>query len=308
MTQPTAPRMLVSPPTFVDRNYGLLSVVQPRYDEPDAHWRNGVTWTSLCGVALSTFDPCTVSGVGLPAPTKTATSTVTRSGARPFTVFGKVDCSPVGFSQEEERSRAVDALTRTEAWQVERAFLSGRAGSNVNIVLPHLAHTASIVDTMGIQLQCATTQVTGTTVLDVVEGLERLEAAIGSCIGGGQATIHIPLILGEAFFAWSLIKDSGGGQLKTNAGNLVALGAGYDGRAPDGTVQGNVGWIYATGPVFAYRSAPETFTFTEELNRTNNTLETIVERTYVLGFDCCCLYGVAINIGGDVTGQPLSAF
>lgn len=308
MTQPTAPRMLVSPPTYVDRNYGLLSVVQARYDEPDAHWRNGVTWNSLCGVALTTFDPCTVSGVGLSAPTKTASVEVTTSGARPFTVFGKVDCSPVGFSQPEERARAVDALTRTEAWQVERVFLTGRVDATNNIALPHLAHTSSIVDTMGIQLQCATTQVTGSTVLDVVEGLERLEAAIGTCLGASQATIHIPLILGEAFFAWGLIKDSGGGQLKTGAGNLVALGAGYDGRAPNGTSTANVAWIYATGPVFAYRSAPETFTFTEELNRDSNTLETIVERTYLLGFDCCCLYGVAINVGGDVTGQPLSAF
>lgn len=307
MTQPTAPRKLVPPPTFVDRNYGLLSVVQARYDEPDAHWRNGITWTSLCGIALNTFDPCTVSGVGLSAPAKTASVSVTRSGARPFTVFGKVDCSPVGFSQEEERSRAVDALTRSEAWQVERTFLSGRAGSNPNIVLPHLAHNASIVDTMGITLQCSAVQVTGSVVLDIVEGLQRLEAAIGNCIGGGQATIHVPLILGEALFAWGLVKEYGG-QLKTGAGNLVALGAGYDGRAPDGSFPFNAAWVYATGPVFAYRSAPETFTFTEELNRANNTLETIVERTYVLGFDCCCLFGVVINVGGDVTGQPLGAF
>lgn len=305
MTQPTAPRKLVPPPTYVDRNFGLLSVVQPRYDEPDAHWRNGVTWQSLCGLALTTFDPCTVSGVGLSAPDKVAGPDVTTSGARPFTVYGKVDCSPVGYSQEEERSRAVDALTRTEAWQAERVFLTGRVGSNNNIALPHLAHTSSIVDTMGITLQCATTQVTGSVVLDIVEGLQRLEDAIGSCIGAGQATIHIPLVLGEAIFAWGLAKEYGG-QLKTGPGNLIALGAGYDGRAPNGTLTPNVAWIYATGPVFAYRSAPETFTFTEELNRTNNTLETIVERTYLFGFDCCCLYGVAINVGGDITGAPLS--
>lgn len=305
MTQPTAPRRQVPPPAFVDRNFGLLSVVQPRYDEPDSHWRNGVTWESICGFVNSTFDPCAVSGTPNDL-TKTASTTVTRSGARPFTVYGRVDCSPVGYTQQEQQARAVDALTRSEAWQVERTFLSGQAAGVVNVVYPHLAHTSSVSDVMGIQLQCAVTQVTGSTVLDVVEGLDRLEAAIGSCYGG-QATIHVPLILAESFFAWSSFRIDGS-QIKTNAGNLVALGAGYDGRSPGGSITPNVAWVYATGPVFAYRSQPEGFTFTEQFNRATNTLETLVERTYVLGFDCCCLFGVAISVGGDITGQPLSPF
>lgn len=305
MTQPAAPRQLVSPPAFTDRNFGLLSVVQPRYDVAEPYWRNGVTWESICGFVNSTFDPCAVSGTPNEL-TKTASTTVTRSGARPFTVYGRVDCSPVGYTQAEQQSRAVDALTRTESWQVERSFLTGQAGGVLNVALPHLAHTGTISDVMGIQLQCATTQVTGSTVLDVVEGLDRLEAAIGNCYGG-QAVIHVPLIVAEAFFAWSLFRIDGA-QIKTNAGNLVAIGAGYDGRAPNGLVTPNVAWVYATGPVFAYRTRPESFTFTEQFDRSTNTLQTLVERTYVLGFDCCCLYGVAINVGGDVTGQPLSAF
>ena len=56
------PRTLVDPPTFSDRNYGLLSVVQARYDVADQHWRNGVTWDDLCGVGLTTYSPYCVSG------------------------------------------------------------------------------------------------------------------------------------------------------------------------------------------------------------------------------------------------------
>ena len=67
-------------------------------------------------------------------------------------------------------------------------------------------------------------------------------------------------------------------------------------------------WIYATGPVFAYRGAPETFAFREMFDRTANTLKTIVERTYVLGYSCCCLPAIPVSVGGDITGQPLSAF
>lgn len=299
------PRNLVSPPTFTDRNYGLLSVVQPRYDEPDAHWRNGVTFQDICGLAGTTYDPFCVTG-NTPAE-KAGNVTVETYGALPFTVFGEVDCSPVGYSQEEQRQRAVDALTRNESWQVERAFISGRAGGDTNIVYPHLAHNAEVVDTLGITLQCAATQVTGSTVLDVVEGLDRLEAAIGNCYGG-QATIHLPLSLAESMIAWGLIKPDGVQMKTAGAGNLVAIGAGYDGRSPAGAVSSAALWVYATPPVFAYRSAPETFTFKEMLDRDVNTLKTIVERTYVLGFACCCLYGVLISLGGDVTGQPFSAF
>ena len=44
------------------------------------------------------------------------------------------------------------------------------------------------------------------------------------------------------------------------------------------------------------------------LDRETNTLKTIVERTYVLGYSCCCMYAVPISTGGIVTGQPSSAF
>lgn len=299
-------QQMVSPPLFVDRNFGLLSVVQARYDEPDAHWRNGVTWQNLCGMGSTTYDPYCVTGA--PAE-KSANVEVTTSGATPFTVFGEVDCSPVGYSQQEQRARAVDALTRGEPWQVERALLSGVAGGDAGIVYPHLAADTAVFDTTSlptVTLQCAVTTVTGSTVLDVVEGVGRLEAAFSDCYGG-QGTLHVPLILGEQLFRAGIVRVDGA-MIKTQAGNLVALGAGYDGRGPDGTFIANAAWVYMTGPVIAYRSAPETFNFREMLDRSTNTAKTIVERTYVLGFDCCCLFGAPFSVGGIVTGQPLSAF
>jgi hypothetical protein len=296
----------VEPPVFVDRNFGLLSVVQPRYDEPDAHWRNGVTWQGLCGLGSTTYDPYCIE----PDPaTKVANVTTPVRGAQPFTPFAQVDCSPVGYTQQEQRARAVDALTRSESWQVERVFWTGAAGGDANAVYPHLAANQTVVDTgilPTITLQCAATTVTGSVVQDVTEGLGRLEAALGNC-HNGQGVIHVPLILGEQLFRAAAVKVDGP-QIKTQAGNLVALGAGYPGTGPDGTSIPNAVWLYATPPVFAYRSAPETFNFRESFDRTENTLRTIVERTYVLGFDCCCLYAIPVSVGGIVTGQPLSAF
>lgn len=300
------PRQLVSAPTFTDRAFGLLSVAQPRYDEPDLHWRNGVIWQDVCSMGGTTFtDPfCDAS----PAVSdKAANITWTTFGAAPFTVFAEVDCSPVGYTQQEERARAVDALTRTEAFQVEQAFWTGNAGGQA-VVNPHLAASAAVTETNGavtVNLSCAATLITGGVTLDIVEGISRLENAIAQC-WPGQATIHVPLILAQSLAEQHMLRVDGS-QMKLDAsGNLVAIGAGYPGTSPNGILQPNVAWAYATGPIFVYRDQPETFTFTEQFDRSKNTLKTIVERTYVVGHGCCCKFAVAISLGGAVTGQPLS--
>lgn len=308
------PRNLVAPPQFDPRNFGLLSVVQARYDEPDEHWRNGVTWQDICGLGSLTFDQyCLTTGTipvsGAAPASKVDNIDWNTYGAIPFTVFAKVDCSPVGYSQEEQRARAIDALTRTEAYQVENAFWTGTAGGSANQVYPRLAANESVSDPSLFpvtQLQCAATAISGTTILDAVEGLGRVEAALAACYQG-KGVIHVPVLLAAQLFQWNLVEVNAG-QLRTKAGNLVAIGGGYPGTSPAGATTTGALWIYATGPVFAYRSASFTFRFAEMLNRTNNTLETIVERTYVLGYSCCCLPATPISVGGDITGQPLSAF
>ncbi len=299
------PRQLVPPPTFVDRNFGLLSVVEPRFDELDEHWRNGVTWQGLCGIGFTTFDDFCVTG----APPKTPNFSTPLRGATPFTPFAEVDCAPIGYDQAFQEARAADALTRSESWQVENAFWTGTVAASGNKAFPHLAASSSVIDTSflpNVTLQCAATTVTGSTVLDVVEAIGRLESALGTCLNG-QGVLHVPLILGEQLFRAGVVKVDGP-QIKTQAGNLVALGAGYPGTGPDGTSIPNAVWVYITGPVFAYRSPVISFKFRDSFNRSENTAQMIAERTYVLGFDCCCLYAVPVSVGGIVTGQPLSAF
>ena len=307
------PKNLVSAPPFIPRDYGLLSAVSARYDEPDAHWRNGVIWQDICGAGSTTYDPfCLVSGSATTPATKSDNIDWTTFGATPFTVFAEVDCSPVGYSQEEQRARAIDALTRTETWQVERTFWTGRAGGDGSIAFPHLAHSVAVTEFQQgaispvIQLQCAASAVSGTTIMDVTEGFGYLESAFADCYQG-KGLIHVPMALAEALFANHIVQP--GTVLKTGAGNTVVIGAGYNGVSPTGAAPpANSVYVYMTGPVFAYRSAPETFAFKEMFNRSTNTLKTIVERTYVLGFSCCCLPAAIISLGGDITGQPLSAF
>jgi hypothetical protein len=301
------PRMIVPPPTFVDRPYGLWSVVEDRSAQvAESHWRNGVKWQDLCGIGGSTYDPFCLQ---TSPDTKAANITTPNYAATPFVAFAEVDCSPIGYTSTEHEERASAALTRIESWQVERIFATGMAGGDANIAYPHLAATTAVTDlteTTTITLQCATTTVTGSTLLDVTEGIGRLEAALASCLNG-RGVIHVPYILGEQLFRANAVKANGP-QLQTQAGHLVALGAGYPGTGPDGTATPNAVWLYATGPVFGYRSTAERFRFVDSLDRSENTARMIAERTYVLGYSCCCLYAVLVSVGGIVTGQPLSAF
>lgn len=308
------PRDLVAPPTWVDRTYGLLSVVQPRFEPvnpdgtPYTHWRNGVTYQTLCGVGGSTNDDFCVTGS---APSKARNMTTPLRGATPFVAMAEVDCAPIGYSVAEQESRALDALTRTESLQVERSFWTGSVSatgapsSDFTIVYPHLAANAQVLDPAStiqqIILQTAAVTVTGNTVVDIVEGINLLETAMANCYNG-QPVIHVPFSLAEQLFRANVVRINGQ-HLETNGGrSLVALGAGYTGSAPDGSQTPGAAWIYATGQVFAYRSAAQLVApLGQSINRATNLVKMIAERTYVLGFECCH-FGVPISVGGIVTG------
>jgi hypothetical protein len=299
------PRMYVAAPSFEASPFGLLSVVEARYTEDNPHWRTGVQWQPICGTADTTYDPClAVTGSGGPPPTpaaKTAGVTDETRGATPFTVYAGFNCSPAAWA-EEAGERAQDAMTRLESWQVERAFWTGVAGSQ-DTVWPHLAADAERRDMYGVLLQTAADPVTGA-VLDIVEGLGRLEQDLADCYPG-VGVIHVPAVLGPALDANSLVHKDGR-QLRTLNGNVVALGAGYPGTSPAGSAPAaGSAWIYATGPVFAYRSRIEVPPAPSTVNRSNNTVSALAERTYVLGFDCC-LHAALVSTGGEVAGAANS--
>lgn len=319
-----SPLARVQAPNYTPLQYGLWSVVQDRSATPD-RWRSGVHWQPICGTAVTTYDECVVvTGTGGPPPppaAKAATHTIAARGAQPFTVVAEVDCSPVGYVNDPDevtnaRNAARVALSRTELVQVESAFWTGIAGGQ-RTVFPRLAANAAFTNSDRILMQTAATTVTGSTVLDIVEAMGYLESRLNACLGG-QGVIHVPEILYPALVnSYQLVMVGGpnGPQLRTWKGNLVAIGAGYPGTGPDGTVTPNAAWIYGTGPVFAYRgmepgpdgNMTDEYKISEWLDRSENTMKVIAERTYLLGFDCCH-FAVNVSLGGIVTGQPLSAF
>jgi hypothetical protein len=289
----TGARLYVPPPPALPEPYGLLTVADVR-DSSDPHWRAGIQWQDICGTGGTTFEYCVTSSpyvTGAP-PTKTSNATRTLWGATPFTVYAEVDCSPPGFWDDSE-NLVRQAMERVEGWQVERAFWTGVSGGVANSVLPHLASTVQLTDPVAggngaVTLQLVATPVTGGGIpLAPGIALGALEQALGDCYKG-QGVIHIPPLLIPILAGGGYLRQVGG-RLMTWNGNMVAAGAGYPGTGPDGSTPAlGHAWMYATGPVFAYRGP---ITAVGEagarLIRSTNAVQVRVERTYLLGYDCC---------------------
>lgn len=291
------PRPIVDAPTFTPSPYGLLSVITPS-SVTDPHWQNGVTWQSYCldPMGSTTYDEClVVTGIGdVPEPSEKSNNVdVSTRAATPFTAYARFDCSTVGYTTGDFERIGTVALTQSESWQVENAVWTGLADDQP-VVFPHLAANASATDDQGYTLQL-TTSVPVTGAVDVATGLGLVEESLANC-HNGVGVIHVPVKVLPTLNAHDLVRDVNG-TLRTLNGNLVAVGAGYPGTSPTGVAPGaGEAWIYATGPMFLYRSQIRVMPYRESLSRSNNTVEMLAERTYVVGWDCC-QSGILVDIG-----------
>lgn len=296
-------RALVPSPAFTPLSYGLLTVAQDMTSQFNPHWEAGITYMPLCSAPDSTYDEClTVTGVGAtPQPeTKSASFANVRRASTPFTVYARKDCStPTFWDDLPEQIR--EAIFQGESWQVERSFWTGIAAATANVVHPHLASMAELIGDRDI-LEMVVDELSDSPV-DIVLGVGLLDEAIADCYKG-QGVLHAPAGLGAHLHAWGLMRQAGGRWVSPN-GNLWALGSGYDGSSPDtpGTVTSNVRWIYGTGAAFFARGPVREFSLVEMLDRVDNTIEALTERTYVVGWDCC-LVGVPIDITATISGTP----
>ncbi len=297
-------RKPVAPPLFTPPSYTLLDYVQ-WVDDPDPHWQLGISYEVFCGATGLTFDRCIAQDSNEVAnPRKLPSAYMQMRGATPFTVYAEIDCSPPGFWDNAEANVAAQ-LARTESYDVEFAFWSGAVSGVGNIALPHLASNAAIIDSDGVTLQtAASVPVTGT--FDVVEGLGVIEQYLADCyVGTGLIYVTLP-VFEELVNA--LVVFRSGARWITAKGNYVVPGGGFPGTSPAGAAPATgTAWMYATGALMGYRTNIRQFnTLEESFNRQINTLSMIVERTYVLGWDCC--HGaVLVSTGGIITGTANSA-
>ena len=296
-------RGFTTPPTFNPLQFRLLSAVDGPHPLT-GHLKLGLAFSpDDCSVPVEYATTC-VTGFG---DAKEPTGEVPWRGANPFVVYSWVDCSLVGIGYEELRRRTEAAHRNNVQTRVEEVFWTGGAYSTY----PHLAYNGVQIDEQGpgddmIVLQtAASTLVTGT--VDVVEGISRLEEAMGDCYSG-TPVLHMPQSV-VAHLAANHLVEVKNAQLRTTNGSIIAAAPGYPGTSPAGAAPADgTAWIYATGAVKMW-SSPLDFTArnaAEVLQRDVNGTVLVAEQWFALAWDCCH-FAIPVSLGGVITGTARSA-
>lgn len=246
------PSVEVASPALVPYPYGLFSVA-PAATPADPHFRAGVWWRSVsCGQGVgTTFGRCSVDD-DVPALDENVSCDIVTSSA--FSVYARSDESTGGGSIADKQGRAREVLLGGEQFAVETMLWS--------------------------LLQTATAAPAGTAD-DVLEGIAIAEALIAAAYGG-TATLHMGRYAASMAQYFSL-KDQGS-RLYTGLGANVVAGGGY-GTPP--TASDPQHDIIATGQLVVMRT--DIFDVGQHIDRRVNNIDAVVERTYVVGWDCTAL-------------------
>lgn len=281
MTTPYAPARYVAAPSPVAPRFGLFSVstiLEPGSESgAEGHWPLGIEWepipcapASIIGVGC---DPATSGNDDRFGYPKTGADSSNLVVGSPFGVYGSFSCSPIGHWSDAE-DRALAHLYAGEERAVERAIYRGEAGNDRSLVDPA---TVDVTPTPG-------------TAVDIIDGFALLESYLGLNHSGIGVIHGNPREITWAASQYLLADHNASAtQLTTQLGTLVASEGGMSATiAPNGaTTPGNDYWLYATGRPIIRRTAP---ILTSErgasLNTSNNDLEVIAERIYVVAWDC----------------------
>jgi hypothetical protein len=279
--------ILVTGPQTRDR-YGIFAVAE-REVLPPAAMLGGVQWiTGNCGDAVGYAVNCAESHA-----TKTFVAEPSFSVATPFVVYAGRLCGPVGFTEAEQQRLVIDKLKANEQAIVEAIFSDQLFGQS-----PGLANNPAVVT------------VATAAGVNFVESIGRLEAAFYAAYGYA-GTIHLPFRAGEhaasqhLLYADSEFPLPGNTRVwRTAAGSVVSIGN-YSGNSPAGAAPAaGHQWIYMTPPVKIWAqpdSALSPSPIEGSLNRTTNQETWLVERGYVMGFECDTVFAIDATLPTQTT-------
>lgn len=263
----------VPPPNPIVPRYGLFNVATGPLDLPINARSGGLQYEiSNCTLPLEYEVECQVDH-----NTKVISSGTTTITGAPFIVYSAIQCGAVGLvnlGQDEVERYLYQQLTSGEQATVERIFSQGLVAQ-----FPSL-QSASV------SLGAAQGPVQAVSLLE-----DWLYARFGS-----RGTIHAPMEAAAYLKAGHLIEPDGnvnaGGVWRTDVGTAVSFGN-YAGVGPTGQAGT---WIYITGPVAIWRT-PDRDLFVppmgQVINRSTNVLTIVMEREYVVTYDC---YSAAVNV------------
>lgn len=264
-----APAALVTGAPRQPLPFGLFSSFSIR-PEGAGRWQSGVKWeVGTCegadGIGAPWCPPDEDTIIGLPKDLDPRNAP--DGEASPFTIYGHYACSALSNSFAEAQRLANENLIQREEARVEQALWTGDLGNVPNF--------------SGANGYPAPTDVG--VYSDALAALASIEQWIADEYGS-LGVIHM-----SRRNAVLLTKylESRGGRLYTKALQTpVVAGAGYDSEA-----------IIGTPALFGYRS--EVFDSSARpgdlMDRGNNDMVAVAERTYVIGFDPCGVGKVTVG-------------
>lgn len=280
MASITGPVYVPAPNPIVPR-YGLFRVATGPLDLPVNARSGGLQYEiSTCNLPLEYEVECQVDH-----NTKVIESGVTTVTGAPFIVYSAIRCDTVGlvnWGEESVRRYLFNQLVAGEQATVERVFSTG-------LVAQFPALTSGAVNLGAAQ--------------GPVQAVGMLESWLYARYGL-TGVIHAPMLAAPYFTGSHIVYADGNpatsGVWRTEVGTAVSFGN-YTGTGPTGQAGGN--WLYITGQVAIWRT-PDSELFVppmgQVINRATNVITTVMEREYVLTYDC---YAAAVQVTLDTTDQ-----
>lgn len=210
----------------------------------------------------------------------------------PFVAAGQA-CSVISGERDldETRARARRLLDQCETVGIARELWRGDVAraevtaGDADFPNNYLTKAASL------------NELNGSASTPLVEAFAWLEAALATCSCGGVAMIHASAFTASLWFAARLIERDASGRLVSGLGTVIVADPGYDGSAPDLTVDATnaVAWAYGTTMVDVRRGAVVDVGDKRTINRETNDFTVYAVRPFAATFDPCCHVGIKVN-------------
>lgn len=275
---------VIPAPKAVPSPFGLFGVADvTRPGAGDEHWAGGFSAeTELCSFNSSIVDICG----GPDVPVVVASGEMFRD-VSPFGIKAIDECLTPGWTVQDRRARVLRQLELVTQKAVERELWNGTysiQAANSNLYLSKTG-AAEVISSAAVSPRT---------------GLALLQQAFANCGVGVQGIVHVTKSTAEVL-GDSLSLDRDKGDAHTRAGNLVAIGNGYDGRGPGDLVPPTdpmIVWMYMTGPVSVRLGPAEMVTPSEveALDIRTNVMRYVALRPASVSWDGCCHFAVQVDI------------
>lgn len=247
--------------------YGIFAAAIGPLDFPDIHMRGGGLWwqEAMCGGG-SGYEINCIDALADKAFTDAGTGTVT---AVPFVVKSDYVCAPTEISRME-------ALARQKFFSVEQSLVEQIFSEGLFAQAPSLSNNPNVVD-----LSAVAPADNGVNVVSVLEDWIYCTQQYGP-----RAVLHVPIHVFNYLKTQDKIEFDGQ-RWRTPTGTTVSSGC-YSALDPDGAEPAaGTFWIYITGQTAVYRAGDfEQPPVQGSLDRTTNQWTGLVEREYVVAFEC----------------------